>query len=132
MALTRTLAAALLTCAVALPVAAHESVYFADLSGPNEAPPNASPGTGWARVTIDFDLVTMHVEASFSGLLGTTTASHIHCCTAAPDSGTLRAATPMARWAWTISSSLRAPLRRLRSPLTANRQSVRRRTQQPR
>ena len=93
MALTRTLAAALLTCAVALPVAAHESVYFADLSGPNEAPPNASPGTGWARVTIDFDLVTMHVEASFSGLLGTTTASHIHCCTAAPDSGTAGVAT---------------------------------------
>ena len=93
MAMTRTLAAALLACSVALPVAAHESVYFADLSGPNEAPPNASPGTGWARVTIDFDLVTMHVEASFSDLTGTTTASHIHCCTAAPDSGTAGVAT---------------------------------------
>lgn len=93
MGMTRTLAAALLACAAALPAAPHESVYFASLSGPNEAPPNASPGTGWARVTIDFDLVTMHVEASFSDLTGTTTASHIHCCTAAPDSGTAGVAT---------------------------------------
>jgi len=31
---------------------------------------------------MDLDLATMHVQASFSGLTGTTTASHIHCCTA--------------------------------------------------
>ncbi len=35
----------------------------------------------------------MHVEASFSDLTGTTTASHIHCCTALPDSGTVGVAT---------------------------------------
>ncbi len=58
MSITRSLAAALLACAVALPVAAHESDYYATLSGANESPPNASPGTGWARVTIDFDLIT--------------------------------------------------------------------------
>lgn len=39
-------------------------------------------------MTIDFDMVTMRVEASFADLLGLTTVAHIHCCTAAPDSGT--------------------------------------------
>jgi len=93
MSITRSLVAALLACTVALPVAASESVYYADLSGANESPPNASPGTGWAKLTVDFDSTTMRVEASFSGLLGTSTASHIHCCTASPDSGNVGVAT---------------------------------------
>ena len=53
-------------------------VYEGTLSGLNESPPNASPGTGWGRVTIDTGATTMRVEASFSGMIGTTTASHIH------------------------------------------------------
>ncbi len=93
MIFVRTLAAAVFACAAALPVAAHESVYYADLSGANESPPNGSPGTGWARVTVDFDSITMRVEASFSDLTGLTTASHIHCCTALPDSGNVGVAT---------------------------------------
>ncbi len=69
---------------------AHATIiqYTASLSGPNEAPPNASPGTGLATITIDDVLNTMRVEATFSGLLGTTTAAHIHCCTASALSGT--------------------------------------------
>ena len=63
-----------------VPVAAHTEVFTATLSGPAEFPVNASPGTGSARVTIDFDALTMRVQASFSGLTGTTTAAHIHCC----------------------------------------------------
>ena len=78
----------------ALPLAAHEVEYQATLSGAAEAPPNGSPGTGFAEVTIDLDLATMHVEVSFSGLLGSTTASHIHCCTAVPGEGTAGVATP--------------------------------------
>jgi hypothetical protein len=35
-------------------------------------------------VTVDFDLATMRVEAQFSGLDGTVTAAHIHCCTVDP------------------------------------------------
>jgi hypothetical protein len=35
----------------------------------------------------------MDVEVAFSGLLGTTTASHIHCCTAVADTGTAGVAT---------------------------------------
>lgn len=64
-----------------LPVAAHELKYAAPLSSNNVLPtPNASPATGSVLVTIDLDLVTMRVEANFSGLLGSVTAAHIHCC----------------------------------------------------
>lgn len=59
---------------------AHERIYIFNIDGPTELPANASPGTGFARVTFDLDLVTMRVEASFQDLLGTTTAAHIHCC----------------------------------------------------
>lgn len=69
------------------------TIYTANLSGPNESPPNASPGTGNAIVTIDDVLNTMRVQVSFAGLLGTTTASHIHTPTAAPFTGTAGVAT---------------------------------------
>ena len=62
----------------------HEVVYYTTLSGPAEFPTNTSPGTGWGRATFDLDLLTMRIEASFSGLLGSTSASHIHCCTILP------------------------------------------------
>jgi CHRD domain len=52
--------------------------YTTSLSGPNESPPNASPGVGTATVDIDGVAHTMRVQAVFSGLTGTTTASHIH------------------------------------------------------
>lgn len=67
--------------------------YYASLSGPNEFPPNASPGTGWAQVTFDDVTHMMTIQASFSGLLGTTTAAHIHCCTANPLEGMAAVAT---------------------------------------
>lgn len=95
MHLSTLIAGVTLALAAALPAVAHEVIYVADLTGPAEAPPNASPGTGMAKVTLDFDLVTMRVEASFAGLLGTTTASHIHCCTAVPGVGTAGVATPV-------------------------------------
>ncbi len=93
MMIARVLASICLAGAVALPVAANEIVYYTDLSGAAESPPNASAGTGWTRVTIDFDLITMRVEASFADLMGLTTVAHIHCCTASPDSGTAGVAT---------------------------------------
>jgi hypothetical protein len=60
--------------------------YSAILNGLNESPPNASPGTGFAFVTIDTSAHTLTVSVNFTGLMGTTTAtpSHIHCCTADP------------------------------------------------
>lgn len=69
------------------------TVYTANLSGPNESPPNVSPGTGNAIVTIDDVLNTMRVQVSFFGLTTGTTASHIHAATAAPFTGTAMVAT---------------------------------------
>lgn len=75
---------------------ASQAVTFTtELSGPNESPPAASPGTGTA--TIDFNAVahTLRVNATFSGLIGNTTAAHIHCCVATPGSGTVGVATQL-------------------------------------
>lgn len=58
--------------------------YTADLSGAIEAPPNASPGTGSAIVSFDPTLHELSISVTFSDLLGTTTAAHIHCCVAPP------------------------------------------------
>jgi hypothetical protein len=79
-----------------LAVSAHAGiiVYTANLTGPGENPPNASPGTGFATVTVDTVANTMHVQVNFSGLLGTTTASHIHCCIAPPGATGVATTTP--------------------------------------
>jgi CHRD domain/PEP-CTERM motif len=61
--------------------------------GLSEAPPDASPGTGYAVVTLDTAAHTLGVPANFSGLLGTTTAAHIHCSTLVPGVDTVQAAT---------------------------------------
>src|SRR5205814_4888726 len=87
----RALCAISLTCASAAPAAI--TIYGATLTGPNESPPNASPGTGTATVTIDTIANTMTVYVTFSGLTGTTTASHIHAATATPFTGTAGVAT---------------------------------------
>ena len=72
-------------------------IYEAFLSGPAESPPNGSPGTGFAEVIVNTGFGgqddNMIVELTFSGLLGTTTASHIHAATALPGTGTAGVAT---------------------------------------
>ena len=67
--------------------------FTALLNGASEAPPNASPGTGNATVIFDIAAHTMDVSVIFSGLLGNTTSSHIHCCTATPNTGNVGVAT---------------------------------------
>ena len=67
--------------------------FTALLNGTSEAPPNASPGTASANVIFDLAAHTMDVSVIFSGLLGITTTSHIHCCTALPNSATAGVAT---------------------------------------
>src|SRR5687768_13886745 len=52
--------------------------FSAFLAGINEVPPNASPATGFVTVTFDLAAHVMTVDATFSGLLGNTTAAHIH------------------------------------------------------
>jgi hypothetical protein len=76
--------------------AAHAAVinYYGNLSGPAEAPPNASPGTGFARVTYDTVAHTLDVNVEFQNLLGPTSASHIHCCVDPPGAAGVATTTP--------------------------------------
>ena len=69
--------------------------YSVVLNGANEAPPNASAGTGTATIVFNTTAHTMQVDVSFSGLTGTTTAAHIHCCTAVASTGTAGVATEL-------------------------------------
>jgi CHRD domain/PEP-CTERM motif len=67
--------------AFALPIG-----YTANLDG-SELQPIASPGTGFAEVDYNSVAHTLYVQASFSDLLGITTAAHIHAPTAVPETG---------------------------------------------
>jgi hypothetical protein len=68
--------------------------FDASLSGANENPATASPGTGFAIVTLDTVLLTMEVNVTFSGLLAGDTASHIHCCVAPGGNAGVATTTP--------------------------------------
>src|SRR5437762_3954295 len=90
---THLLIAAALMLAAAVPASAAVLQYRAVLNGANEFPVNASPGFGVAEITIDDVANTMHLNASFSGLLGNTTACHIHAPTTVALTGTAGVAT---------------------------------------
>jgi hypothetical protein len=87
------LTAGLLLAAIATPAAAVQSIFTTELRGANESPPNDSPATGNATVTIDTISGMMQVHESFSGLTSGNTASHIHCCTTDPGVGNAPVAT---------------------------------------
>ncbi len=71
--------ALLLACLLLLPTAASAiTVLNATLTGLAEVPPNASTATGTATVTLDTGGTTISWTVTYSGLLGTLTASHIH------------------------------------------------------
>ena len=78
----------------ATPAAFADTLYYrATMSGPAEADPNASPGYGVAFFIVDDVALTMNMSVPFFDLLGTTTAAHIHCCTANPLMGAAGVAT---------------------------------------
>jgi CHRD domain len=54
--------------------------FTTTLSGANEVPPTASPGTGFATVVLDPAAQTLQLNVTFSGLTSIDTAAHIHCC----------------------------------------------------
>jgi hypothetical protein len=56
--------------------------YTMVLNGLSENPPNDSAGTGNATIDYDDAAHTLALNISFSGLTGTTTASHFHAVTA--------------------------------------------------
>ncbi|HEX7946731.1 MAG TPA: CHRD domain-containing protein [Phenylobacterium sp.] len=91
-----TVAAAALALA-AIAGSAQATIYHfeANLSGASEVPPNASPGTGLGVFIFDDVLHTMMVDVDFAGLLGTTTAAHVHAPTAVPGTGNTMVATEL-------------------------------------
>lgn len=91
--LTLSLAISAITLLPTATSQAQTFVYDASLSGPAESPPNASPGTGFAEVTLNLTTNLLTVHVTFSGLTGTTTASHIHAATTTPFTGTAGVAT---------------------------------------
>jgi hypothetical protein len=68
----------------AMPAGAATLNYVTTLSGANEDPPNASPGTGSAKVAIDTLAKTMQVYFEFADLLAPLTVAHIHGPTPVP------------------------------------------------
>jgi hypothetical protein len=72
------------------------SFTYSALLGPEAL---GATGTGTAQVDWDDALHTMRVQASFSGLSGTTTIAHIHAPTATPGTGTAGVATQVPTFA---------------------------------
>jgi CHRD domain/PEP-CTERM motif len=78
--------------AVALTAAvAGAQTWTATFTGAAEAPPNASPGTGSATLSLTGNVLT--INGTFTGLLAPTSVAHIHCCVAVPQTGTAGVAT---------------------------------------
>jgi hypothetical protein len=66
---------------IGLAASAQAKTYETILLGTNEVPPNASPATGFAMVTVSGDSLIVH--ETFADLIGgASSAAHIHCCTA--------------------------------------------------
>lgn len=80
-------------CVLCIATAQAQQTYIAFMDGPSEAPPNGSPGTGFAQITINLTTHILQVHADFTGLMGTTTAAHIHSPTAMPFTSTAGVAT---------------------------------------
>jgi hypothetical protein len=75
-----------LSCAVGIsPASAAVILFGTDLA------PEAPGATGSGSVLIQYDTVehTLLIHADWTGLSGTTSVAHIHCCTAAPGTGTI-------------------------------------------
>jgi hypothetical protein len=89
------LIAAVLAAITAAPARAHHLRFTSDLRGTTESPANNSPGTAHVVVTLDLDLGTLEVDASFTGLQGAVTAASIHAPTLAAGTGSAGPATPV-------------------------------------
>lgn len=86
--------AAVLAVLLGAASAVNATPFVGQLSGPAEAPPNASPGTGSFSIDLDLGAHLLRVSTTFSGLLSPTAASHIHCCVAAPGTAPVATAVP--------------------------------------
>jgi CHRD domain/PEP-CTERM motif len=77
---------ALLMAAAVLPTHATTTSFVASLSSLGEPVPTSS-ATGFATVIFDDVLSKVSVEVSFAGIANTSAFGHIHCCTAAANTG---------------------------------------------
>lgn len=68
--------------------------YEAILAGSFENPSNLSPGTGTGTFVYDSLAHTLAMDIDFSGLTGSTTAAHLHCCIDAPNNVGVATSTP--------------------------------------
>ena len=77
-------AAAALCLSAAIPAQAHLTIFQGTFA------PEATGATGTGTLTMDYDEDghTLAINATWSGLSGTTTTAHIHCCTSLPSTGT--------------------------------------------
>ncbi len=83
-ALTTSVATAALMLSFSGAAQAHLTVFQGTFAP--EAP--GATGSGTLMLEYDHDGHTLLIDAVWSGLSGTTTNAHIHCCTASPGSGT--------------------------------------------
>ena len=82
-AMKRSLSTLVIAIASMLPVPGAYAIpmtFVGNLTGANEVPPVASPGTGLATVVLDPTAQTIQINATFSGLTSNDNAAHIHCC----------------------------------------------------
>lgn len=87
--------AAALALLLSTVTAAHAASYAFLLDGAHEDPANASKGIGAAVIDFNDMLHQLQVTVAYGGLDGMTTAAHIHCCTAAPGTGSAPVATEL-------------------------------------
>ena len=74
--------------------AAHAQVFTSTLSGASENPAVVTTGSGTTTVTLNQAARTIRVQANFTGLIGNTTAAHLHCCSAPPTNAGVATTTP--------------------------------------
>ncbi len=77
--MTRIIAAIGLSLALCATASA-DQFFSASLDGLQESPPVATPGSGTGSAVFHPDTNMLDVSVSFSGLIGTTSDAHIHCC----------------------------------------------------
>jgi hypothetical protein len=74
---------------------AAQSPFIAYLDGASQDPPNDSPASGFAIVTVDLALHTFRMQVRFENLMGAATACGIHGVTSQQGEGTTASATPL-------------------------------------
>lgn len=68
---------------------AETHIYTTELSGANEVPPNESPATGTATLSVDTETLVATWEAMFSGLTADQTGAHFHNAPAGANGGVM-------------------------------------------